>query len=186
MFGFKNIFLEFWSKITSMFSRLAGVFGFKRKAKKMNHVKPKKPKVPKVQGLPTITEETEMELSSMDLDDPKIGRILEKSEKIAKKTGAPEPLPEPLSNEEAKNIAKMLPLFLALGMAKAGPEEEVRKPKGIEEVKESMDYFMLEKGKSATEYTDEPVDAGKKKKRAHKDGSFSSKETQRNIRPNSR
>jgi hypothetical protein len=185
MFDFKNSFLEFWRKITAMFSRLAGVFGFKSKAKKTQSTAPKTFKVPKVKTTPAIKKETAMEFN-VDPDKYNVAQILEESENIVKKTYAPEPPTEPVSKEDAKNIAKMLPILMALGMAKAGPEEGAKEFKDIEGSKESMEYFMPAKEKSAEEYMNEPMDMGEEKNRGNKWGGFAAKEQKRKSRSNSR
>ena len=125
MFDFKSSLLGFWSNVKPMFSRLAGIFGFKRKSE---HQEPVAPKVrpPAIKSPPAIKKETAMELN-MNRDDHDVGVILDGAEHIAKKKKAPKP--PVLSGEEARNAAKMLPILMALSMARMGPEEEeVEKP----------------------------------------------------------
>lgn len=116
---------KIWKKLVSWFSGLGNIFRSKRKQE--HHDKPeerhethkKKP----ITQTPTITKETQMELTG-DPEEHKYEGLLERVEKSGDKPKAPEPPSEPLTNEEAKNMAKMLPILLALSMATTGKEPE--------------------------------------------------------------
>lgn len=118
----------FWKRFVSWLSGLKNIFMLRRKKDVMQKDIKTSPKTPVVQGTPPISPETKMELNIAP-EDQKLEGILDQAAKVAKKQKEPEPPKELLSDQEAKNAARMLPILMALSMATAGPEEKkVKKP----------------------------------------------------------
>ncbi|MCH9812150.1 hypothetical protein K0U07_05270 [bacterium] len=141
---------SFWKKLFSMFSRLASIFRFSHRKNVTREAVKEKPKDPTVKETPAISPETKMELKK-DPKEQQFEGLLDQVAEEAKKQKEPKPPKELLSDQEAKNAAKMLPILMALSMATMGPEEEVKKTNAKvsskKRKKSAVGFTAREKGK---------------------------------------